>query len=172
MADTPISPNTEAKPRRRSPRATTVASEPAVTARSPAPKGARPRATGGAAAAAVAPAADAPLRLNQTSVGQLTADRVEILQGAVAHAQVNELTLRQGAAALVAARSSVHLGQSAALVVVAREAEIGAGSAALLVVAREVRGDVKPIVDWRGALALGAGFGAVVTLLGALRRHR
>ncbi len=43
---------------------------------------------------------------------------------------------------------------------------------ALLVVAREVHGDVKPLIDWRGALAIGAAFAVVRVLLGGRgKRH-
>jgi hypothetical protein len=72
----------------------------------------------------------------------------------------------------VEATLSVRLEQSAAALIVAREVEIGRGSAALLILAREVHGDVKPLVDWRGALALGAGLAAVMSVLGGLRQGR
>jgi hypothetical protein len=42
-------------------------------------------------------------------------------------------------------------------------------SAALIVVARTVEGNVRTMFDWRGALALGAGLGVAIALLG---RHK
>jgi hypothetical protein len=104
--------------------------------------------------------------LDQVSLANLTADRAEVTQGAIAHARVKDLLVRQGAVALVESSGQVRLDQSAAAAVVGDQVELGAGSIALLVVAREVHGDVKPLIDWRGALAFGAAFALVRILIG------
>lgn len=104
--------------------------------------------------------------VDQASLANLTAERAEINQGAIAHAQVQDLAVRQGAVALVESSAHVRLEQSAVGAVVGDEVEIAAGSVALVVVAREVHGDVRPVIDWRGALAFGVALGLVRLLLG------
>ena len=74
--------------------------------------------------------------------------------------------MRQGAVALVESSAHVRLEQSAVGAVMGDAVEIGAGSLALVVIAREVHGDVRPVIDWRGALAFGVGLGLVRFLLG------
>ncbi|HXR27614.1 MAG TPA: hypothetical protein VN771_07105 [Candidatus Baltobacteraceae bacterium] len=108
----------------------------------------------------------------QVSLANLTAEHAEINQGAIAHAQVQDLAVRQGAVALVQSSAHVRLDQSAVGAVVGDQVELGAGSVAFLVVAREVHGDVKPLIDWRGALAFGVALGLARRLLGGRdRRH-
>lgn len=152
MADTPIPPaGTRVPPRRRrSPAATAPPAHPAPPAAPP------PETT----------------TLDHVSLDDLTAERAEITQGAIAHARVKDLLVRQGAVALVESSGQVRLDQSAAGAVVGDQVELGPGSIALLVVAREVHGDVKPLMDWRGALAFGAAFALVRILLGGIgKRH-
>jgi hypothetical protein len=43
-------------------------------------------------------------------------------------------------------------------------------SGALLILARKVEGNVRPVLDWRGALALGATLGVGIGLL-ARKKH-
>jgi hypothetical protein len=136
MADTPTSPEGSATPRKR--RARPVAAPPA-------------------AETAV---------VDQVSLANLTADHAEVNQGAIAHAQVQDLAVRQGAVALVESSAHVRLEQSVVGAVMGDAVEISAGSVALLVVAGEVHGDVRPVIDWRGALAFGAALGLVRLLLG------
>ncbi|HXX60227.1 MAG TPA: hypothetical protein VEI48_02935 [Candidatus Sulfotelmatobacter sp.] len=121
---------------------------------------------------AAAPAATGTAIVGQASLASLTADRAEVSQGAIAHAQVQDLAVRQGAVALVESSAHVRLEQSAVGAVMGDAVEISAGSLALVVVAGEVHGDVRPIVDWRGALALGLGLGLVRLLLGGRGRRR
>ncbi len=143
MADTPTAPEGSAPPRKR--RARPVA----------------------------APPPPETAVVDQVSLANLTADHVEVNQGAIAHAQVQDLAVRQGAVALVESSAHVRLEQSAVGAVVGDRVELGAGAVAFVVVAREVRGDVKPIIDWRGALAFGAALGLVRLLLGGRGRgHR
>jgi hypothetical protein len=136
MADTPTPPEAASAPRRRRAR-------PVVT-----------------------PSPAEPTVVEQASLANLTAERAEITQGAIAHAQVQDLAVRQGAVALVESSAHVRLEQSAVGAVMGDEVEIGAGSLALVVIAREVHGDVRPVIDWRGALAFGVALGLVRLLLG------
>ena len=110
--------------------------------------------------------------VDQASLGNLTAEHAEVNQGAIAHAHVQDLAVRQGAVALVESSAHVRLEQSAVGAVMGDEVEIGAGSLALVVIAREVHGDVRPVIDWRGALAFGAALGLVRLLLGGRGRGR
>ena len=104
--------------------------------------------------------------VDQASLANLTADHAEVNQGAIAHAQVHDLAVRQGAVALVESSAHVRLEQSVVGAVMGDEVEISAGSVALVVVAGEVHGDVRPVIDWRGALAFGVALGLVRLLLG------
>jgi len=72
--------------------------------------------------------------------------------------------LSRGAARSVLAREA-HLEQSFAQTVVANQVTMGRGSGALLVIGRRIEGDVRMLLDWRGALAFGATFGVIVGLL-------
>ena len=136
MADTPTPPEEASAPRRRRAR--------------PVP---------------VPPPAESTV-VEQASLANLTAEHAEVNQGAIAHAQVRDLAVRQGAVALVESSAHVRLEQSAVGAVMGDEVEIGPGSLALVVIAREVHGDVRPAIDWRGALAFGVGLGLVRLLLG------
>jgi hypothetical protein len=49
--------------------------------------------------------------------------------------------------------------------VVANQVTMGRGSGALLVIGRRIEGDVRTLLDWRGALAFGAAIGLVVGLV-------
>jgi hypothetical protein len=44
-------------------------------------------------------------------------------------------------------------------------------SAAVFLIARRVAGDVRVLLDWRGAAAFGAGAGVVVSILSRMRRR-
>jgi hypothetical protein len=72
--------------------------------------------------------------------------------------------MSQSAARSIVAREA-HLEQSAAQMIVAQEVHIEKGSNALIVIARRVDGEVRTLLDWRGAIALGAAFGVVVGLI-------
>ncbi|HTS15164.1 MAG TPA: hypothetical protein VMH24_05830 [Candidatus Sulfotelmatobacter sp.] len=113
-----------------------------------------------------------PTTLEQVSLETLTAEQAQITQGAVAHAQVRDLTMHQGALALVESSGHVRIDQSAVGAVMGEQVELGQGATTFLVLAREVHGDTRPLIDWRGALAIGAGMGLIRLLLGGLRRGR
>ena len=53
---------------------------------------------------------------------------------------------------------------------IANEVQADRTTGVLILLARRVDGDVKTILDWRGALAFGAAFGIVSTLLRRRRR--
>jgi len=96
----------------------------------------------------------ANVSLNQGGAGQVRAESMSVEQGGVGLARVGSLTLGTGASAFA---------------VVADEATIEEGSNPFLVVSRTFNGDVKPAVDWRAALAFGAGLGLILSIF---RRRR
>ena len=125
----------------------------------------------------------ASIEVRRGSIGRADADSIEVAQGAIGSARGERISLRQGACGM-ALGSEVHLEQSATRFVAARETvslqmsgawnvladkvEVGPGSGVVFLVARRVEGDVRPLFDWRGALA----FGAAAGLVGALIRRR
>ena len=129
------------------------------------------------------PTADDQLAAEQEPSGQLgdvRADHVEIVQGGAQAIHAQTVTIQQGGAGLVRA-TEVTVSQggigvaraervslretSSAFALVSREASVGAGSNILLLVARDVRGDIRPLVDWRAAAAFGAALALVTTIL-------
>ena len=97
-------------------------------------------------------------------VGAARADSLTIERGGVGAALTGRLDLRQGFARTVVARD-VTIEQGGSQTVIANRVTMGRGSLAIVVLARRVEGEVRTLLDWRGALAFGAAFGAVVSLL-------
>jgi hypothetical protein len=110
------------------------------------------------------------LEVHRGAVGGARATTVDVQQGALGGALAGRVSVRQGYARAVIARE-VALEQSAARLVVAAEARIERATGIGVLIARRVSGDVRVLVDWRGALAFGAAFGVVAGLLGRLRRR-
>lgn len=100
-------------------------------------------------------------------IGALRAQRVTVERGGIGAALAGAIHVHQGAVQAVLARD-VRLEQAFARSVVAGRVEMGRSSLAGLVIAGRVDGDVRPIIDWRGALALGGAF-LLARLL--FRRH-
>ena len=139
------------------------------------------------------------ISIHQGGIGAASAEDITISMGGIARAQADDIAVRMGAVGMArGAQVSTELGitglalgqdvsvtQGYARNVLARNVRIrqgGAGtviagnvsfekqSGAVMVLARRIEGDVRTFVDWRGALAAGAAFGAVVGLL--MRRKR
>jgi hypothetical protein len=102
--------------------------------------------------------------VTQGGIGAARAERISVDMGAVGAAMVGRLDLSRGFARSILAREA-HLEQAGAQTVVANHVTMGRGSGALVVVARRVEGDVRTLLDWRGALALGAALGLIVGLI-------
>ncbi len=120
-------------------------------------------------------------------IGQLTADHFELSFGAVGMARGrsisigqaavglaagDEVSVRQSSARLVLAREAARVEMSAVATVAANQVDVGRGTAVAVLIARHVEGDVRPLLDWRGGLALGVAFGVVATLLRPIRGSR
>lgn len=92
--------------------------------------------------------------VSQGGVGQVRADELSISQGGIGLARVDSLTVEDGGSAFA---------------VMADSASVEQGASVFLLVARSATGDVRPVLDWRTGLAIGAGVGLVLALL---RRFR
>jgi hypothetical protein len=79
-----------------------------------------------------------------------------------------EVRVSQGYIGPTLARE-VHIEQGFIRQVIASRVSFGDRSGALIVIAGRVDGQVRALLDWRGALAFGAAFGL---LAGLIRRHR
>ena len=102
--------------------------------------------------------------VTQGGVGAARADHLTIDMGGIGAAIVGRLELTRGAARSILAREA-HLEQSFAQTVVANHVSLERGSNAIIVLARRVDGDVRALLDWRGALAFGAALGVVIGLV-------
>jgi hypothetical protein len=127
---------------------------------------------------------DAPIQMDDALPQHVRGDNVNLSQGGVQSIDASTVTLSQGGAGQVRADSmSVEMGGvglarvstltlgngASAFAVVADTATVEEGSNAFLVVTRSLSGNVRPTIDWRGALALGAGMGLVMSILRRLR---
>lgn len=137
------------------------------------------------------------LELRQDSLREAHAEAIDVQQGAIAHAQATDIAVSQGAVGLARGERvsvemgalgfavsgqtrvsqgvvgrllgrEVHLEQGAIGSVLADHVTFGRTSGAAIVIARRVDGEIRPLLDWRGALAVGAVAGL---LIGLLRRR-
>jgi hypothetical protein len=93
--------------------------------------------------------------INQGGAGRVQADDVSVSQGAIGLARAENLTIQEGGNAFA---------------VMADKATLDPETSVFLLVAGSTTGDVRPVLDWRAALALGAGFAVVLSALRRLRR--
>ena len=103
-------------------------------------------------------------------VGTARADRIAVDRGSVGAALTGDLTVTQGMARTVLARDA-HIGQSYVRTLIAGRVVAERPTGVLVLIARHVSGDIRPVLDWRGALAAGAGLGLVVSLFRGFRRR-
>jgi hypothetical protein len=97
-------------------------------------------------------------------------DRVSVELGGIGAVLAGELHMTQSAASSVLARD-VRIEQSAVRMLVANEVHAERTTGVLVLIARKVEGDVRTVLDWRGAIAFGAAFGVIVSLLRGRRRR-
>ena len=76
----------------------------------------------------------------------------------------NELRLTQGAARTLVAREA-HVDQGLIGTVIAGRARFERNAGVMVLIAGRVEGNVKTLLDWRGAIAFGAAMGVAVGLL-------
>jgi hypothetical protein len=101
-------------------------------------------------------------------VGLARGERVSVELGGIGAAFGGEVRITQGAAYSVLARE-VRLEQTIVRTVIANDVKVDRTAGVLVLLARRVDGDVRTVLDWRGAIAFGIAFGLVNVLL---RRRR
>jgi hypothetical protein len=105
----------------------------------------------------------ADVSFSQGALGAARADSVTVDRGAVGAALADRVEISRGYARSILARE-VQMDRAAARVIVAAEVKVQR-SAVMFLVARRVAGDVRVLLDWRGAVAFGAIAGLVMGLL-------
>jgi len=106
--------------------------------------------------------------VSQGGIGAARADRISIELGGIGAAMAGEVSITQGGAGSILARD-VHLEQTVVRTMIANNVHADRPTGVLLLIARRVEGDVRTLLDWRGALAFGAAFGLITSLF---RRRR
>lgn len=110
------------------------------------------------------------IAVSQGSIGYARGERVSVEMGAVGAAIGDEVRVTQAMSGFVAAQGEATVDQSLVSTLIADRVTIRQPSAVLLLIARQVDGTVRPLLDWRGALAAGAVAGIVIGLLRFGRR--
>ena len=120
--------------------------------------------------------------IRQGGIARAQADDIKVTMGGIALARADRINVEMGGMGISIAREA-HLTQGAARSVFAKDVRVDQGlvgtaiagkvtferpSPVFLLVAGKTEGDVRAIFDWKGALAFGALFGAIV---GILRRR-
>lgn len=105
--------------------------------------------------------------VEQGAIGATRAEHLKLERSAVGAALADQVEVSRGYARSILARQ-VQLDRAAARVVIAADVRTNQ-TAVMLLIARKVTGDVRVLVDWRGALAFGAAAGLVMALF---RRSR
>jgi len=132
---------------------------------------------------AIGAAMTGALDLSQGAIGRVDAQDVAISKAAVGMARGEKVSVEMGAVGAVfgdeirvtqagvgnALGRSVTLEQAVVRTVIAQDVVVRRPSAVGFLIARRVEGEVRALLDWRAALALGAAFGVIV---GLLRRRR
>jgi hypothetical protein len=95
--------------------------------------------------------------LNQGGARDIVATTVSITQGGAAQVRAEQMNLSQGGVALARTDSLTVADGGSAFAVLSDHATVNEGGNVLVLVAGEVSGDARPLLDWRSALALGAG---------------
>jgi hypothetical protein len=109
------------------------------------------------------------IAISQGAIGFARGDRVSVEMGAIGGAIGGDVRITQGAAGTILARD-VRIEQAGIRTIIANHVHIERTTGVLFLIARRVDGDVRAVLDWRGALAFGAAFGIVASLFRRRRR--
>lgn len=104
-------------------------------------------------------------------VGAARADKLGVEFGSVGAGLAGELKVTQGIAGSVLARDAT-LEQSFVRTLIAQRVSVNRPTGVLVMIAQHVSGEVRPLLDWRGALVAGLAFGLVSVVARALRGGR
>ena len=96
-------------------------------------------------------------------IGATRADTVSVEFGSIGAALAGEARVSQGYAGLIVAREAT-VEQALVRTMIAQRVTINRPSAVLILIAQRVDGSVRPLLDWRGALAAGLGVAAVTAV--------
>ena len=107
--------------------------------------------------------------VSQASAKSIEASSVSITEGAAANITAEELNVQQGAVALARTENLTVKAEASAFAVYAENATVEEGANVFLLISRSVDGEVRPVLDWRAALAIGGGFALVLSILRRLR---
>jgi len=99
-----------------------------------------------------------------SAVGGAQGERVSVEIGALGGAIADRISVSQSAVGLLVA-GEAEIEQALLRTVVARRVSFRRASGALVLIAGRVEGDVRTVLDWRGALAAGVAAGVVLALL-------
>jgi hypothetical protein len=108
------------------------------------------------------------ITVTQGAIGMARGDRVSVEMGAIGLAVGGQVHLSQGVAGSILARE-VRIEQGGARTVIASHATFQQTSGTIMLIAGKVDGNVRTILDWRGAAIFGVVFGLVA---GLVRRRR
>ncbi len=103
-------------------------------------------------------------------VGAARAERLEVGLGSVGAVLAGEAKVTQGIAGSIVARDVV-LEQSFVRTLFAQRVTAVRPTGVLVMIAQQVSGDIRPLLDWKGAIAAGAALG-LVTAVARLVRDR
>jgi hypothetical protein len=95
--------------------------------------------------------------LSQGGARDIVATTVSITQGGAAQVRAEHMNLSQGGVALARTDNLTVADGGSAFAVLSDHATVNEGGNVLVLIAGEVSGDARPLLDWRSALALGAG---------------
>ena len=107
------------------------------------------------------------VNITQGGARDIEATNVTINQGGAARVNAEQVTVSQGGVGIVRAEQLTLQDGGNAFAVMADKAHFDAETSVFLLISGSTSGEVKPVLDWRAALAIGAGFALV---LSALRR--
>ena len=95
--------------------------------------------------------------LTQGGARDISATTVSITQGGAAQVRAEQMSVSQGGVALAKTENLTVDDGGSAFAVLSDHATVNEGGNVFLLLAGEVSGDARPLLDWRSALALGAG---------------
>jgi hypothetical protein len=104
------------------------------------------------------------------AIGYARGERVSVEMGAIGGAFGDEVRVTQSMSGYVLSKGDATVDQSLVNTLIADRVTFRQPSAVVLLIARQVDGSVRPLLDWRGALAAGAVAGLVMGLLRLGRR--
>jgi len=106
--------------------------------------------------------------VSQGGIGLAQGERVSVEMGGIGAALGGEVRVTQGAVNAIVARD-VRIEQAGVRTMIANNIHVERTTGVLVMIARHVEGDVRTLLDWRGAVAFGAAFGLVVSLFSRRR---